>query len=183
MIVNIILLSKYIILFFFCQGEYWKIKLQDGEFTYMDNSEIKKIQEAILSALPVWYCNIERPIKQVLDEKVSLEMYYCIKVPQYTGSLTMTELARYIKVPKQQMTKLVNRLVEQDFAKRIYDPSDRRIIKIELTDSALQYIDRFLAQDMECYQKLVEQMNETDRNDFFNAMTTLSRILHNIHNK
>lgn len=156
---------------------------QEGEVTYMDNPETKKIQEAILSALPVWYCNIEKPIKQVLDEKVSLEMYYCIKTLQYMGALTMSELARYIKVPKQQMTKLVNRLVEQDFAKRIYDPSDRRIIKIELTDNALQYIDRFLTQDMECYQKLVEQMNKTDRNDFLEALTTLSRILYNIHNK
>lgn len=143
----------------------------------METTEIRKIQEALLSMLPVWNYNIERPFKQLLDEGISLEMYYCIKTLQHTGSLTMSELARFIRIPKQQMTKLVNRLVEQDFVRRIYDPADRRIIRIELTDNALQYIDCFLAQDMDCYQRLIEQMNETDRNDFYQAVVTLKRIL------
>ena len=145
----------------------------------MDNhTEIKKIQEAILAVLPVWNYKIEKPFKQMLDEGVSLEMYYCIRTLRWRGALTMSELAHLVKMPKQQMTKMVNRLVEQDFARRIYDPSDRRIIKIELTDNAMTYIDQFLAQDAECFQKLLEEMNEADRSDFMQAISTLMRILY-----
>lgn len=145
----------------------------------MDNhTEIKKIQEALLAVLPVWNYKIEKPFKQMLDEGVSLEMYYCIRTLRWRGALTMSELAHLVNMPKQQMTKLVNRLVEQDFAKRIYDPSDRRIIKIELTDNAMKYIDQFLAQDAECFQKLLEEMSESDRSDFMQAISTLMRILY-----
>lgn len=143
-----------------------------------EHLEIKKIQGTLLDVLPVWNYKIEKPFKQLLDEGVSLEMYYCIRILQWHGSLTMSELASLVKMPKQQMTKMVNRLVEQEFAKRIYDPSDRRIIKIELTDNAQKYIDRFLTQDAECFQKLLEQMSETDRSDFMQAITTLMRILY-----
>lgn len=145
----------------------------------MDNhTEIKKIQEAILAVLPVWNYKIEKPFKQMLDEGVSLEMYYCIRTLRWRGALTMSELAHLVKMPKQQMTKMVNRLVEQDFAKRIYDSSDRRIIKIELTDNAMKYIDQFLAHDAECFQKLLEEMSEAERSDFMQAISTLMRILY-----
>lgn len=140
--------------------------------------EIRKIQETLLGVLPVWNYKIEKPFKQLLDEGVSLEMYYCIRTLQWHGPLTMTELAHLVKMPKQQMTKMVNRLVEQGFAKRIYDPSDRRVIKIEITNNAQKYIDRFLTQDAECFQKLLEQMSETDRSDFMQAIRTLMRILY-----
>lgn len=143
-----------------------------------EHLEIKKIQGTLLDVLPVWNYKIEKPFKKLLDEGVSLEMYYCIRILQWHGSLTMSELANIVKMPKQQMTKMVNRLVEQEFAKRIYDPSDRRIIKIELTENAQKYIDRFLTQDAECFQKLLEKMSETDRSDFMQAISTLTRILY-----
>lgn len=150
-----------------------------SEKVFMDEHlEIKKIQGTLLDVLPVWNYKIEKPFKKLLDEGVSLEMYYCIRILQWHGSLTMSELANIVKMPKQQMTKMVNRLVEQEFAKRIYDPSDRRIIKIELTENAQKYIDRFLTQDAECFQKLLEQMSETDRSDFMQAISTLTRILY-----
>ena len=154
-------------------------KATKGCIIFMDNhTEIKKIQEALLAVLPVWNYKIEKPFKQMLDEGVSLEMYYCIRTLRWRGALTMSELAHLVKMPKQQMTKMVNRLVEQDFARRIYDPSDRRIIKIELTDNAMTYIDQFLAQDAECFQKLLEEMSEADRSDFMQAISTLMRILY-----
>ena len=143
-----------------------------------EHLEIKKIQGTLLDVLPVWNYKIEKPFKQLLDKGVSLEMYYCIRILQWHGSLTMSELASLVKMPKQQMTKMVNRLVEQEFAERVYDPSDRRIIKIELTDNAQKYIDHFLTQDAECFQKLLKQMNETDRSDFMQAISTLMRILY-----
>lgn len=140
--------------------------------------DIKKIQKTLLAVLPVWNYKIEKPFKKLLDEGVSLEMYYCLQTIQCHGALTMSELANLVKMPKQQMTKIVNRLVEQGFAKRIYDPSDRRIIKIEITDNALTYIDQFLTQDAEGFQKLLEEMSETDRSDFMQALNTLAQILY-----
>lgn len=91
--------------------------------------------------------------------------------------LTMSELAQWIQMPKQQMTKIVNRLVEYGFAERVYDPSDRRVIKIKITDKAVSYIDHFLEQDAGCFGELLGQMSREERNEFRLAIEAMMRIL------
>lgn len=122
-----------------------------------------KIQEMLLELLPQWNYKIAKPFKQLQDEGVSLEMYYCIKTLQWGGgTMTMSELGRYTKMPKQQMTKMVNRLVEQAFVERVYDPADRRIIKIRLTDTAQNYLDHFVEHDASCFRPLLDAMSDAD---------------------
>lgn len=122
-----------------------------------------KIQEMLLELLPQWNYKIAKPFKQLQDEGVSLEMYYCIKTLQWGGGImTMSELGNYTKMPKQQMTKMVNRLVEQEFVERVYDPSDRRIIKIKLTDTAQNYLEHFIEYDASCFRPLLDTMNKED---------------------
>ena len=53
----------------------------------------------LLTLLPVWNYRIAKPFKQLLDEGISLEMYYCIRTLQWGGGiLTMSELAEYTRM-------------------------------------------------------------------------------------
>ena len=64
------------------------------------------IQEKLLSLLPVWHYQIAKPFKQLPDDGISLEMFYCIKTLEWAGGCaTMSQIATWTKVPKQQMTK------------------------------------------------------------------------------
>lgn len=136
--------------------------------------EFTKIQEMLLTLLPLWNYRIAKPFKQLLDEGVSLEMYYCIRTLQWGGgTMTMSELAGYTKMQKQQMTQMVNRLVEQEFVTRIYDPSNRRIIKIRLTDKAADYIDHFLEHDAGCFRPFLEELDEKSIADFKKGLELL----------
>lgn len=58
--------------------------------------EIKEIQENLLLLLPHLNYKIIRPIKQLLDDGVSLEMYYCLQILRARHEMTMTEFAEYI---------------------------------------------------------------------------------------
>lgn len=140
-----------------------------------------EIQENLLSLMPVWNYQIAKPFKQLLDEGISLEMYYCIRTLQWNGGCaTMTEIAKWTKMPKQQMTKLVNRLVQCDFVKRFDDPSDRRIVKIQLTDKATEFIDYFIEHDASCFRPLLEKMSSSDLQKFSDALKQLIQVFHNI---
>lgn len=133
-----------------------------------------KIQEMLLELLPQWNYKIAKPFKQLQDEGVSLEMYYCIKTLQWGGGMmTMSELGRYTKMPKQQMTKMVNRLVEQAFVERVYDSTDRRIIKIRLTDTAQNYLDHFVEHDASCFRPLLDAMSDADITIFQQSLEQL----------
>ncbi len=148
----------------------------------MENQhDIREMERLLLGVLPWWNYRLAKPFKALLDEEVSLEMYYCIQVLQWTGKpVTMSELAQSMHMPKQQMTKMVNRLVEQGFVERVYDPSDRRVIRIRLTEKAVRYSEQFLDQNAGEFRRLLEQIDEKDREDFVRAMAVLLRVLPNL---
>ena len=142
------------------------------------NEDIRHLQEELLALMPVWNYRIAIPFKQMLDEGVSLEMYYCIQTLRwYGGTLTMSELARYVRMPKHQMTKMADRLIAHEFVKRVYDADDRRVIRLQITEKALAYIDHFLDEDAGCFRKLFENMTEENRVRFQEAMKAMIDIL------
>ena len=139
-----------------------------------------QIQELLLATLPQWHYRLAKPFKQLLDEGMSLEMYYCIQTLRLNNNeISMTELANITKMPKQQMTKMVNRLIDCKFVERVPDPDDRRIIKLKITKEAIDYIDRFLDEDAVYYKTLFDSMEENDKENFAEALLTI----HNIFNK
>ena len=102
-----------------------------------------KTQETLIKLLPLWQNKIARPFKQILDEGITCEMYNCMQfLVWFEDGIGMSELAKALRLPKQQMTKLANRLVDGGFAQRRYDDKDRRTIVIVLTDKAKQYIEK-----------------------------------------
>lgn len=140
---------------------------------------IKKhhIEELLLALLPCWNNQITRPFKQYLDGGVSLEMYYCLQTLRSFGDMvTMSELAQWMRIPKSQMTKLVNRLFEQGFVERTVDLADRRIIHITATNKAVEYINSFL-ENMSCFDGLLADMEESDQLVFEEALEKIAQVL------
>ena len=99
--------------------------------------QTNEIQELLLDTIPAWHYWFARPFKRMLNDGVSLDMYYCIQSMRRSGrTMTMTELANFARMPKQQMSKLVDKLVEGGFAERLSDPDDRRVIRLRATEKA-----------------------------------------------
>lgn len=141
------------------------------------------LQENILALLPMWNYNIAKPLKQFLDDGISLEMYYCIQAMRwYEKPIKMSELSELTKTPKKQMTKVADRLVEQQLVERVYDPLDRRIVRLQLTEQALSYIDHFLEQDGGYFKSILGQIEQEDLPRFQAAIKTLIEILGKIPN-
>lgn len=138
----------------------------------------RQIQEELLDLLPLWYCQITKVFEQCLDHGVSLDHYYCIRAIQWVGGLvTMTALADRLQITKQHATKMVNRLVELNFVKRVYDPSDRRVVKVEVTDEGGKFAADFLEKEAGGLRTLIEKMDVQEQEDFTDAVKTLNRIL------
>lgn len=141
------------------------------------------LQENLLALLPMWNYNIAKPLKQFLDDGISLEMYYCIQAMRwYEKPIKMSELSELTKTPKKQMTKVADRLVEQQLVERVYDPLDRRIVRLQLTEQALSYIDHFLEQDGGYFKSILGQIEQEDLPRFQAAIKTLIEILGKIPN-
>lgn len=135
--------------------------------------DIKEIQNDLLMLLPHWNYRIIRPIKQLLDDGVSLEMYYCLQILRSNSAVTMTEFSEMINMPKHQLSKMSNRLFEQNFIERINDSADRRITKIRITDTAIAYMDKFCIDNTDCYHEFMDNLILDELNQFGEAVKTI----------
>ena len=136
--------------------------------------QTNEIQELLLDTIPAWHYWFARPFKRMLNDGVSLDMYYCIQSMRRSGrTMTMTELANFARMPKQQMSKLVDRLVDGGFAERLSDPDDRRIIRLRATEKAEEYIQSFFEKDAAEYRAFFEQLAPDERGRFCAALRTI----------
>lgn len=131
----------------------------------------------LLLVMPNWHSKLVRPFKETLNREMSLETYYCLETLKVSGTATMTELARQLKVPKQQVTKLVDKLWEYGFVERATDQGDRRVIQIRLTPRAVAYLDEYYLKNTDFIQSLEEQLTEEEMQELCRAAGVLERIL------
>lgn len=140
--------------------------------------QTKDFWEILFSTMQMWHYHIAKPFKHLLDDGISPEMYYSIQLlRRHDDMLAMSELAALTRMPKQQMTKTVNRLINYDFVERISDPTDRRIIRLHVTEKALRYLDTFFECQTEYYEDLLKRMSDEDKCKFTDALQSLNSVL------
>lgn len=88
----------------------------------------EKFVQNLLKVMPGWHSKLVRPFKDTLNREMSLETYYCLQTLRMNGTMSMTQLAEQLKVPKQQATKLIDALCSHQFVERAHNEKDRRSI-------------------------------------------------------
>lgn len=140
--------------------------------------DYRELQEKLLSILPMWNYQIAKPFKHLLDEEISLEMFYAVEILRFAGgSVTMTEFAKHSKMPKHQATKMANKLVACGFVTRFDDPNDRRIVKIKITDKGNEYINHFFENDAKYFKPMFGQLSEEDIENLSEGLDLISKVL------
>lgn len=137
----------------------------------------EKFVQNLLLVLPNWHSRLVRPFKDTLDKEMSLETYYCLETLRASGTVTMTELAHQLRVPKQQVTKLIDKLSQHQFVERVYKQDDRRAIWIQLTPEALTYLDEYYLKNKTFIQMMEERLTEEELERLNSAAATLRDIL------
>ncbi len=91
----------------------------------------------------------------------------------HNGPTTMTDLAQNMMISKPNLTPIVNKLIEQQYAERLHNPKDRRIILVTLTDAAVQL---FNAHREQMRQQLINRISVLSDED----LMTLHQNIHGI---
>lgn len=58
----------------------------------------------------------------------------------HNGSSSISGIAKDLCISKPNMTPVLDKLVEEGFINRYYDPNDRRVVRIEATDKASDFL-------------------------------------------
>lgn len=133
--------------------------------------------ENLLAVLPYWHYKVERPFKQEHKENMSLETYYCLDMLRKEGPMTMGELAGRLRFPKQQATRMIDSLCENDFIRRIHKEEDRRTIEVEITERAVTYIEQGFYKQYGFIERMKRQLTPEEFTELENAIASLLKIL------
>lgn len=138
-----------------------------------------KNTEMLYELIPLLDNKFVRPVahqfRTVLTAMQTPVMHILIK-----KNFTMTELSNEMLMSKQQMTPIIDKLVLEGFVQREYDNIDRRIIRISLTPSGLDMLEKIKEKALTILENKLKYLDQNDLLCLNNALSDLGKIINKI---
>lgn len=109
--------------------------------------------------------------------KLGFTQYVALKKLGSEGPMTPGELARLLHHNPGALTRLLDKLEQQDFLRRVPDPADRRTLRIELTASGRNLWKRINACGERVAERALYRSTEKERAQL---QSLLNRVLENL---
>jgi len=93
---------------------------------------IESVIENLISIHPLLSKSFSRSIRSKTN--LNPGSLYVLGVLTTHGMLSMSEIGCKLSMPKSHITGLVDKLIAEDLVERLYDPKDRRIVNVHITE-------------------------------------------------
>lgn len=131
----------------------------------------------LLSLLPLLY-------KQILNSSghkeygITKSQLFILLSLSLHGTLNMTQIAKYISSSKEQATRAVAGLVEDDFVERLHDEENRTKIYIRLTKRGERLLEKWRTDHIaQLHASLDERLTAEEQEKLREAAKTLTQLL------
>ena len=89
----------------------------------------------------------------------------------------MTEIARFMHVSTAAMTGIVERIKRCNYVQRVYEPSDRRIIKVRLTYKGRELVKKVNRQRRNMIVDIFAKISQREREQYLNILMRILNIM------
>jgi len=119
---------------------------------------IDKIIENLIYLHPLLSKSLTRSIRA----KTSLNpgSLYILGILSHHEILSMSEIGCKLSMPKPHVTAQVDKLIAEDMVERLFDPHDRRIINIKLTEKGKEDLKNIKQEVSKNMRERIEKLNE-----------------------
>jgi len=93
---------------------------------------IDKIIENLYYIHPLVTISLTRAIRS--STSLNLGHLYIMGLLKRNEKMSMSEIGCKLKMPKPHVTAKIDKLISENLVERLYDPNDRRVINIKLTE-------------------------------------------------
>lgn len=118
-----------------------------------------------------------RQLKELYKDKITISQFLILEFLNKEGSSNMSFLAHFMNVTTAAMTGIIDRLVRDGYARRVYDPKDRRIIKIELTGRGNELVKKLHQERRKMIIRIFGEISERDRRDYLRILMQIKEVL------
>ena len=143
--------------------------------------KIDQIAENLITIQPLLYKSISRPLRNHTSITPA-GMFVLGSLKRY-GILSMTDIGKYLSMPKPHITVIVDKLIEEGYVERQNDPKDRRIINIQITEKGLQDFEAIKQSVTENMKSKLIMLNDDELDQLEAASRQVKEILISILSK
>jgi len=133
----------------------------------------------LASHLRLAVARLSRRIRQqaaATGEELTASTQAALASIQRLGPITLGELAAVERVQPPSMTRIVGRLEEWGYAKRVVDPDDRRVARAEITDAGVELLARSRTRKDAFLAQRIAELTDAERTLLARALPLLERL-------
>ncbi len=109
--------------------------------------------------------------------KITLPQLFILDFLLREGEAKMTDLSNFVRVTTAAMTGVVDRLVKYGYVQRVYDASDRRIIKIRPTAKGNELVKKINQQKRRMIIDTFGMISQQEREQYLKILLRIQEIL------
>jgi DNA-binding MarR family transcriptional regulator len=144
---------------------------------------LDEISESALQLFPL----LKRLIKG--DPNVPARMpfrnqsYHILRILERRGPLPMSALGKRLAIAKQNMTTLIDKLMDDGLVERRNDTSDRRVINIVITERGTKVLKKSKLALKKIIQANLSELGSEDINSLDSAFKTIKAVVSKLEKK
>lgn len=139
-----------------------------------------ELAKKLSNFIPIFAGKLLRPFEQQIKNLVSPLHMQTMTILSEKELFTMTEISNEMTMSRQQMTPIIDKLVDSGFVQREHDNIDRRSIKISLTSVGLDFLNNFNNQIANIIESRIDCLDKDDLISLNHALDDLYRIIYKI---
>lgn len=114
-----------------------------------------------------------RDREQICCHGVSVSQCYTLEALDRCDSMTMGDLAAHLCLKMSSMTRVVDALFESGLVRRVDDPEDRRICRVQISAKGRALVAKVQKGLVEEYERVLQNVPAASREAVIQAVTSL----------
>lgn len=144
----------------------------------MSQASISEFADKLNQIIPVIAQEFtKRQSNELFRGKITLPQFLILNILEKEGECRMTDIAGFLDVSTAAATGLVDRLVKYVYVERVFDPNDRRIIRIRLTRKGEVLVKKITLERRQMIMDIFGKISEKERGDYLRILTKIQEIL------
>ena len=144
----------------------------------MSDRSLSDFAERIEDVMPTVMRGFARmQTNELFKGKITLPQFFVLSHLDKRDESKMNELAKVMEVTTAAATGIVDRLVRYGYIVRSYDPKDRRVVNIRLTQKGADLVKRIGRQRKEVTRDVFGKISKEERENYLAIMLHIRDIL------
>ncbi|RDY27214.1 MarR family transcriptional regulator [Romboutsia weinsteinii] len=143
----------------------------------MNDAKLEIIIQNFITIMPLFQKKLMKPKCHVNPDNLNHSHMQILVVLKDYGKSSISDVAKKLFISTPNMTKLLNKLIDDGYVERLPDQKDRRIINIDLTTKGKEHLDNAFEDLVRTFKERLSSIPDNQLDKLNNSLENLKEVL------